>query len=79
MHERTRDTHRELIVRPVRAGLVVSPAGSKIGNFNGVSTAVVVSPPLLCPTCDGGGGGEGGGGGRGRLCPKYPTMCRLFH
>lgn len=61
----------------------MSPAASKIGNFNGVSTAVVVSsaPPsnLLWWKVGGGGcwrvGVEGVcvGGGRGA------TMCRLFH
>lgn len=44
---RTHDLHGELLAQATRAGLIVSPAASKMGNFNGVSTAVVVSSASL--------------------------------
>lgn len=66
--------HSEPIVQNARAGLIVSPAASEIGNFNGVSTAVVVSSaPFHLPVVVE--GGRRGGWLGGALCSKCATMC----
>lgn len=56
-HTQHRYMHSKLLVQAARAGLIVSPAASKIGNFNGVSTAVVVPPAPQSNLLSGRGGG----------------------
>lgn len=53
------------------ARLFVSPAAAKIGNFNGVSAAVVVFSASLSNLLGLGAGGSGGGGG-GHFAPSIP-------
>lgn len=91
-HTQHRYMRSKLIVQAARAGLIVSPAASKIGNFNGVSTAVVVPPAPQSNLLSGRGGGalplvshnvrgyfiKDGGTDPPRLLCQRRTECRIL-